>query len=77
MESRPQNPEFRNNPENFHPSSGGHVFYRSSELVFKLFFCLCCFLRPSQQGFNYVGTGLPGLNKYQAEDKVFRLRLIY
>ena len=22
MESQPQNPEFRNNPENFHPCSG-------------------------------------------------------
>ena len=25
MESQPQNPEFRNNPENFHPSNI-HVF---------------------------------------------------
>ena len=25
MESRPQNPEFRNNPENFHPWVLGHI----------------------------------------------------
>ena len=24
MESQPQNPEFRNNPENFHPCSSTH-----------------------------------------------------
>ena len=27
-------------------------------------------LRPSQQFFSHVGTGLPGLNQYQAEDNV-------
>ena len=24
MESQPQNPEFRNNPDNFHPCKGAH-----------------------------------------------------
>ena len=27
-------------------------------------------LRPSQQSFSYVGTGLPGLNRYQARINV-------
>ena len=25
MESQPQNPEFRNNPENFHPCNTAHL----------------------------------------------------
>ena len=25
MENQPQNPEFRNNPENFHPWDTGHI----------------------------------------------------
>ena len=29
-----------------------------------LFVCLFDSLRPSQQSFSYVGTGLPGLNQY-------------
>ena len=27
MESQPQNPEFMNNPENFHPCVSGYVLY--------------------------------------------------
>ena len=33
MESQPQNPEFRNNPENFHPSSFAIISLRKRELV--------------------------------------------
>ena len=33
-------------------------------------FCLFDSLRPSQQSFSYVGTGLPGLNQYYARINV-------
>ena len=33
MESQPQNPEFRNNPENFHPCDNTHKWSREA--------CLC------------------------------------
>ena len=47
MESQPQNPEFRNNPENFHPCTDGNCYsspcipYKISEhradLIFSFF----------------------------------------
>ena len=47
------------------------------KFIYKYFACLylwwfVCFntLCPSQQFFSHVGTGLPGLNHYKAEDKV-------
>ena len=33
MESRPQNPEFRNNPENFHPC----IYYNDYNFMFYKF----------------------------------------
>ena len=33
------------------------------------FVCSDC-LRPSQQSFSHIGTDLPVLNQYKAEDKV-------
>ena len=43
MESQPQNPEFRNNPENFHPclcqmreSAPGQNLYKEQDLL------ICC-----------------------------------
>ena len=44
------------------PSCRYGGFYMSAPLV-ALFVCFCLFdsLRPSQQSFSYVGTGLPGL----------------
>ena len=51
MGSQPQNPEFRNNPENFHPCT--------------MFVCVDA-LHPRQQFFSHVRTFscLPGLNRY-------------
>ena len=44
MESRPKNPEFRNNPENFHPCTIPNATYQGplnlTEEVFKFFFVL-------------------------------------
>ena len=37
MESQPQNPEFRNNPENFHPCSGDSPVLFKTDLIFKNF----------------------------------------
>ena len=50
MESQPQNPEFRINPENFHPCD---------------FVCVDA-LYPSKQFFSHVGTfsRFLGLNQY-------------
>ena len=47
MESQPQNPEFRINPENFHSCSFVIILLRKRELVSLLFFfvsygCLFC-----------------------------------
>ena len=37
----------------------------SKHFIFKLFVFVCFdALRPSQQSFSYVGTGLSGLNQY-------------
>ena len=45
MESQPQNPEFRNNPENFHPCTVKNVcFFTHAPLkmfVFSVLLCLC------------------------------------
>ena len=42
MESRPQNPEFRNNPENFHPCIVGLFFFLSvSGVCISFSVCLC------------------------------------
>ena len=40
MESWPQNPEFRNNPENFHPCKYGiaHLYFKGPQVVY-LNFC--------------------------------------
>ena len=42
MESQPQNPEFRINPENFHPCQSSRLRVQSSSisLVFLMFLCL-------------------------------------
>ena len=42
MGSQPQNPEFRNNPENFHPCLGpyGRLVYVDSFCFLKI--CFCC-----------------------------------
>ena len=37
MESHPQNPEFRNNPENFHSSIKGQFY--NSMVIFLQFLC--------------------------------------
>ena len=34
MESQPQNPEFRNNPENFHPCLKYRLEFRVSDVSF-------------------------------------------
>ena len=69
MESQPQNPDFRNNPENFHPCLTHRFIFIASG-----YFCVGVgALCPSQQFFTHVGTHsyLPGLNHYyNAEDKV-------
>ena len=36
MESQPQNPEFRNNPENFHPCIKSHIV--NSEIFARVLF---------------------------------------
>ena len=63
MESQPQNPEFRNNPENFHPC-------KNQKLVH---WPICCGLRKNEIRIIFlfdlilyvpVQTGLPGLNQY-------------
>ena len=38
MESQPQNPEFRNNHENFHPRS--HSFTPTMEFKFMIYKCM-------------------------------------
>ena len=53
MESQPQNPEFRNNPETFTHVSGYFVLFVWFES-----------LHPSQQFTVMNGIGLPGLNQY-------------
>ena len=35
MESQPQNPEFSNNPENFHPWSCQYLILKLSSLIVK------------------------------------------
>ena len=40
MESQPQNPELRNNPENFHPWMNIHnMFLMSEEIKVQVFLC--------------------------------------
>ena len=39
---------------------------KSSRHISPFRICLFDYLRPSQQSFSYVETGLPGLNQYQA-----------
>ena len=71
MESQPRNPEFRINPENFHPPIiiicyiFGVIF---EGLFLKSFNAVC----PSQQFSSHVSmiTCLPGLNHYKVADKV-------
>ena len=62
MECPPQNPEFRNNPENFPPCINVFIFCKRGSHIP----CLVCFdaLPPSQQFFSYVEmiSCLPGLN---------------
>ena len=50
MESQPQNPEFRNNPENFHPTFA-HEHLTNYKVPAYISFCLFGFdsLRLSQQ----------------------------
>ena len=68
MESQPQNPEFRNNPKNFHLQNvlkfQTNMMANNKDLD-QILFCLfdLISLCPSQQSFSYVGTGLLGLNK--------------
>ena len=72
METQPQNPEFRINPENFHPCFMPKVhikqLFESKIVIFFLsviyLFLLFDSKHLSQQFFSYVGTGLPGLNQY-------------
>ena len=45
MESQPQNPEFSNNPENFHPWLSQTVGMGSSEQLLSYLFVLCCVIR--------------------------------
>ena len=45
------------------PTNQDPHYFPLSCLFFLLFF-LFDYLRPSQQSFSYVGTGLPGLNQY-------------
>ena len=54
MESQPQNPEFRNNPENFHPCSQG-----PNEDVENLDF------QYFAQGFQHLQRGLANLNAFK------------
>ena len=51
MESQPQNPEFRNNPENFYPCIISQFFYNKMCGFVCLFVCLFVLLlyAPSQQ----------------------------
>ena len=60
MESQPQNPEFKINPENFHTWS--RLFF------FCLFVCFVCLfdliLYVHSTIFQLCGTVLPGLNQY-------------
>ena len=44
MESQPQNPEFRNNPESFHPCSRWKVFF----LLQHIQVLLSIFLNPNE-----------------------------
>ena len=77
MESKPQNREFRNNPENFHPcikrnvmdqdvSFSLEVSFPSSNIYRDIMCLFVCFdsLHPSLQFFSHVWMGLPGLNQY-------------
>ena len=52
MESHPQNPEFRNNPENFHPciclfyfnvADGENVLMKLTQKNAQIFFFFCIF----------------------------------
>ena len=56
MESQPQNPEFRINPENFHPCQSSRLSVQSSSisLVF-LCFCVCSLLACG----HLLGKGCP------------------
>ena len=38
MESQPQNPEFRNNPKNFHPCRSGPTLFYTLMVFLQLFF---------------------------------------
>ena len=70
MESQPQNPEFRNNPEKFYPCK--HFFFSNKMLTISKCLsesvknCLFEFLfkSPSQHFFSHVETCLPRLNQY-------------
>ena len=48
MESQPQNPEFRNSPDNFHPCLYTASFF---PVHYSLFVCFCCF--KSQSTYSY------------------------
>ena len=68
-ESQPQNPEFRNNPENFHLQNVLKFqtnMLANNKVLDQILFCLfdLISLCPSQQSFSYIGRGLPGLNQY-------------
>ena len=52
------------------PAPSGSVFAPSLDRVWIFFLLLLLFLRPSQQYFSYVGTGLPVLKQYLARINV-------
>ena len=78
MESQPQNPEFRNNSDKFHPciyhpsplsqiDNDGRIRIRFRIVLGpSLIFCfvLVDSLRLIQQFFSHVESGLPELNQY-------------
>ena len=47
MESQPQNPEFRNNPENLHPYMNTHAINQSAhEIVVLMAYSKTCLKQP-------------------------------
>ena len=60
MESQTQNPEFRNNPENFHPC----MMYEASTCSIKALLEQTVPSTIFQLNRPLTGTGLSGLNQY-------------
>ena len=65
MESRPQNPEFRNNPENFHPCTHLAARRAQSNMHLQLF----------QKSFSKLGgiKMLPSMQKVRKNNRFYHL----